>query len=107
MVFTFDAPAGGAMCDFCSAPTARLFGSRNFLLPNTRYPIFQRGPIGAWSACDRCALLINAGRWSLLTDRAVRRYMNKYQVPQAEEPEVRSQFAHTYQRFKENMIRDN
>jgi len=107
MVFTFDAPAGGAICDFCSAPAVRLYGSRNFLLPNTTYPIFRRGPIGVWSACDHCALLINADRWSLLTDRAVRRYINKYQVSQAEEPEIRNQFAHTYQRLQENMIRDN
>jgi hypothetical protein len=33
--------------------------------------------------------------------------MNKYQVPQAEEPEIQKQFAQTYQRLEENMIRDN
>lgn len=108
MVFTFDAPAGGEVCDFCStSPTSRLFVSRNFILPQTTYPIFQRGPVGAWSACHHCELLINTGQWSRLTERAVRRFIQKYQVPECHEPEVREQFTHTYELFKENLIRDN
>lgn len=106
-VFTFDAPLGREMCDFCSAsPTARLYACRNFIVPRTKHAVFQHESIGAWSACDRCAVLIDAGRWSLLTDRALRRFANRYCVPKDEWREVREQLGEIHQLFKEHMIKD-
>ena len=106
-VFVLDASPGREVCGFCStSPTARLYACRNFIIPRTKNAAFQHESIGAWSACDRCAVLIGAGRWSLLTDRALRRFMRKYGVPQPEQNEVREQLAEIHQLFKEHMIKE-
>ena len=76
-----------------------------FVVPRTKHAVFQHESIGAWSACDRCAVLIDAGRWSLLTDRALRRFANRYCVPKDEWREVREQLAEIHQLFKEHMIK--
>jgi hypothetical protein len=93
------------MCDFCSAsPTSRLYACRNFVVPRTKHAVFQHESIGAWAACDRCAMLIDAGQWSQLTDRAARRFMKKYGVRKDEWREVHEQLAEIHQLFKEHMI---
>jgi hypothetical protein len=106
-VFTFDAPPGREMCDFCSAsPTARLYACRNFIVPRTKHAVFQHESIGAWAVCDRCAVLIDAGHWSQLTDRAFRRFARIYGVPRSEWADVREQLAEIHQLFKEHMIKE-
>jgi len=106
-VFVLDAPPGREVCDFCSSsPTSRLYACRNFIIPRTKHAVFQHESIGAWAACDRCALLINAGDWSQLTGRAFRRFRKKYGVPRYEEFEVREQFREIHQLFKEHMIKE-
>jgi predicted RecB family nuclease len=72
----------------------------------TTHAIFQHESIGAWAACDRCAVLIGAGHWSQLTDRAVYRFMKKYGVPKDDWREVREQLAEIHQLFKERMIKE-
>jgi hypothetical protein len=106
-VFVVQPLPGREMCDFCcTSPTARLYACWNFVVPRTKHAVFQHESIGAWSACDRCAALIDAGRWSLLIDRALRRFMRKYGVPQREQNEVREQLAEIHQLFKEHMIKE-
>ena len=104
-VFVFDAPPGREVCDFCSSsPTSRLYACRNFIIPRTKSAAFQHESIGAWSARNRCAVLIDAGHWSQLTDRALRRFRKKHGVSRDEEFEVREQFREIHQLFKEHMI---
>ncbi len=80
-VFALDAPPGREVCDFCSSsPTSRLYACRNFIIPRTKHAVFQHESIGAWAACDRCAVLIDAGHWSQLTDRAFRRFCKRHGV---------------------------
>jgi hypothetical protein len=104
-VFVFDAPPGREVCDFCSSsPTSRLYTCRNFIIPGTKSAAFQHESIGAWSACDRRALLIDAGHWSQLTGRAFRRFCKKHGLPKGTEFEVRERLAEIHQLFKEHMI---
>lgn len=106
-VFVMEPPAGRELCDFCSAsPTTRLFACRNFVIPRTKYAVFQQESVGAWAACDPCGLLIDAGHWSQLTDRALRRFMRIHGLSQSEEPEVRTQLAEIHQLFREHMIKE-
>jgi len=107
-VFVVDATPGREVCDFCSSsPTSRLYACRSFIIPRTKHAVFQHESIGAWAACDRCAVLIDAGHWSQLTDRAFRRFRKKYGVPRYEEFEVREQFREIHQLFKEHMIKES
>lgn len=105
-VFAFD-PPGREMCDFCSAsPTTRLYACHNFVIPSTKHAVFQHESIGAWAACDRCAALIDAGHWTELTDRAVRRFMRTYGLLPDEKSAVREQLAEIHNLFREHMIKD-
>jgi hypothetical protein len=71
-VFVIQPLPGREICDFCAtSATGRLYACRNFVIPRTKHAVFQHESIGAWSACDRCAVLIDAGHWSQLTDRAL------------------------------------
>lgn len=107
-IFVFEPPPGREMCDFCSAsPTTRLYACRNFVIPRTGHAVFLHESIGAWAACDRCAVLIDAGHWSHLTDRALRRFTNKHGVPRHEQFEVREQLAEVHQLFREHMIKES
>jgi hypothetical protein len=106
-VFVVQPEPGREMCDFCcTSPTARLYACRNFVVPRTKHAVFRHESIGAWAACDRCAVLIGAGHWSQLTDRAVYRFMKKYGVPKDDWREVREQLAEIHQLFKERMIKE-
>jgi hypothetical protein len=98
---------GREMCDFCgTSPTSRFYACRNFIVPRTKHAVFQHESIGAWAACDRCAVLIDAGHWSQLTDRAFRRFCKKHGVSRYEEFQVREQLAEIHQLFKEHMIKE-
>ena len=93
------------MCDFCStSPTTQLYACRNFMLPRTMCAIFQHETEGAWSACDRCAVLVDAGHWSALTNRALRRFVNQHGVLEEEQPAVRQLLLGIHQLFKEHKI---
>jgi hypothetical protein len=107
-VFVIEPEPGREMCDFCgTSPTTRLYACRNFIVPRTKHAVFQHESIGAWSACERCAVLIDAGHWSQLADRALRRFANRYGVPKSEWREVREQLAEIHQLFKEHMIKES
>lgn len=106
-VFVFGPQPGREICDFCAtSATGRLYACRNFVVPRTKHAVFQHESIGAWSACDRCAVLIDAGRWSQLTDRALRRFARIYGVPRSERVAMREQLSEIHQLFREHMIRE-
>jgi len=107
-VFAIQPLPGREICDFCStSPTARLSACWNFVVPPTKHAVFQHESIGAWSACDRCAVLIDAGHWSQLSDRALRRFARIYGVPKYEWRKVHEQLAEIHQLFREHMIRES
>ena len=65
-------PRGDA-CDFCTArPIFRIYRCLNFLF-NGHAVFPQESANGVWAACRKCAELVDTGRWSDLTDRAVRK----------------------------------
>jgi hypothetical protein len=106
-VFVIEPQPGREICDFCgTSATGRLYACRNFVIPRTKHAVFQHESIGAWSACDRCAVLIDAGHWSRLTDRALRRFVNRYGVPRSEWADVREQLAEIHQLFREHLIKE-
>ena len=106
-VLVLEPQPGREICDFCAtSATGRLYACRNFVIPRTKHAVFQHESIGAWSACDRCAVLIDAGHWSQLTDRALRRFARIYGVPRSEWADVREQLAEIHQLFKEHMIKE-
>ena len=102
----FTPPPGTEMCDFCSAsPTHKLYPCRNFVVPRNEHTVFH-GSVGAWSACERCAVLIDAGRWSQLTDRSVRKFARVHGVPRNEWGEIRQQLSEIHSLFCQHMIRE-
>jgi len=106
-VFVFDAPPGREVCDFCSAsPTARLYACRNFIIPRTKSAVFQHSRLEHGLRVIACAVLIDTGHWSQLTDRAFRRFCKKHGVSRYEEFEVREQFREIHQLFKEHMVKE-
>ena len=105
--FIFNPPPGTEMCDFCStSPTSQLYACRNFMLPRSIDAVFQHESVGAWSACDRCAILIDAGHWSALTNRALRRFVNQHGVPEGEQSAARQLLLEIHQLFKEHRIKE-
>jgi hypothetical protein len=106
-LFVIEPLPGREICDFCAtSATWRLYACHNFVVPRTKHTVFQHESIGAWSACDRCAVLIDAGHWAQLTDRALRRFARIYGVPRSDWDDVREQLAEIHQLFKEHMIKE-
>jgi len=106
-VFAIQPLPGREMCDFCgTSPTARLYACRNFVVPRTKHAVFQHESIGAWAACERCALLIDAGHWTQLTERALRRFVRIHSVPPSKWQEIREQLAEVHQLFKKHIIKE-
>ena len=105
--FVIEPEPGRPICDFCaSSATSRLYACHNFVVPRTKHAVFQHESIGAWAACDSCAVLIDAGHWTQLTDRALRRFARIHDVPRSEWGKIREQLAEIHQLFKQHMIRE-
>ena len=59
-------------CDFCSAESpAWELPARSFVLPGLTLGPVDNGSHGNWSACDRCAQLIDRNQWTALRRRAL------------------------------------
>lgn len=98
---------GTEVCDFCtSSPTVKLYACRNFMIPQTKQMAFAHQSVGAWSACERCSILIDEGRWFALTDRALRRFVKIHRVPPGEEADIRTLLSEIHQLFKAHMIKE-
>ncbi|SRR5713101_1384357 len=98
---------GGEHCDFCTvSPIVKLYNCANFVLkgravfPNSRSR-------GRWAACRKCTELVEAGRWSALAERALRKFVQRHTVPRHEVPIMWSQFTEVVRLFSENRIKDS
>jgi hypothetical protein len=94
---------GRECCDFCTAePTHRLYACRNFMF--LKHAMFAHESIGAWAACEECARLVDEGRWSELTERALARFKRIHGYTADEEPYFRERFREIHQLFQEHII---
>ena len=50
--------------------------------------------------------MIDAYRWSDLTDRALRKFIKKHGVSRHDQPHVREQLRQVHQLFREHMIKE-
>jgi hypothetical protein len=97
-------PRGGDHCDFCcTSPVFRLYRCANFATKGR--PVFSCGvSVGSWATCRRCAQLVDNGKWSDLTDRAVRKFLKRHRVARDEVPAVRAQLAEISRLFAEHVL---
>lgn len=102
-------PQGGDECDFCSlSPVFKVYSCANFLVPWTKHMVFQHESVGGWAACRHCAELIDANRWSDLSDRSFRRFVKRHgPVARHDEFALKSQFRELHKLFREHMIRES
>jgi hypothetical protein len=68
-------PRGGDHCDFCCTPPVfKVYRCANFSSKGN--PVFVSGlAVGSWATCRKCAELVDRGKWSDLTDRALRKFV--------------------------------
>jgi len=101
-------PEGGDECDFCSnRPVFKVYSCRNFLVPWTKHWVFQHESVGAWAACQKCAELIDAEKWSQLSARSFRKFVKRHgPVPPETELPIKNQFRDLHRLFREHMIRE-
>ena len=99
---------GGEVCDFCTShPIFKSYSCRNFLVPWSKHWVFQHESVGGWAACRKCADLIDAEKWSELSDRAFRRFVKKHgPIGRYDEFPLRAQFRELHQLFRDHMIRE-
>jgi hypothetical protein len=94
---------GRECCDFCTAePVHRLYACRNFVWLN--HSIFAHESIGAWAACETCARLVDARKWSELTERALAQLKWIHGYSASEEPFFRERFREIHRLFQDHMI---
>ena len=107
-IFTLEPLPGREICDFCSeAPTTQIYACKNFLIPRTKTALFQHESVGAWAACEICAELIEGGRWSELTNRALTNFVKQHRVPPYAQFDVREQFREIHQLFREHLVKES
>jgi len=105
-IFTISAFPGREMCDFCTAePTHRLYACRNFVWLN--HGMCAHESIGAWAACAECARLVDGGRWSELTERALAQFKKIHGYSAYEESYFREQFRELHLLFRQNLIKES
>lgn len=98
-------PLGGDTCDFCcTSPVAKVYCCRNFEW--SQCPVFEVG-LGVWASCRKCAELVDAEKWSVLTERALRKFVKRHQIPKQHVPTIRSQLAEVHRLFSEHRIRES
>ncbi len=96
----------GPVCDFCaSVPVVKTYAAHPFVFMKSQ-PVEHHSDEG-WSACKRCAELIDAEEWDKLTDRAVSLFKARHSIPRGDVPSVREQLRKIHAAFRENMIRES
>ena len=107
-VFQIVPEPGQEVCDFCaSAPQWKVYSCRNFVIPWRKHAAFAHESIGGWAACQKCAETIDGDRWSDLTDRALRKFIQRHGVSRHDQPHVREQLRQVYQLFREHMSKES
>lgn len=102
-------PQGGDECDFCSSsPVFKVYSCHNFIVPWTKHWVFAHGSIGGWAACRRCAALIDADKWTDLSDLVFRRFVKRHgPVARYDELPLKAQFRELHRLFREHRIRES
>jgi hypothetical protein len=97
--------SGGECCDFCTvSPICKLYTCTNFAVKG-RAVFWKSRRLGVWAACRKCTELAEAERWSALTERALRKFLQRHSVPRHEVPAMRSQFTEVVRLFSEHRIK--
>jgi hypothetical protein len=95
-------PAGGNACDFCASTLIhKTYRVRNFELKHI--PVFGSDE-GTWSTCKNCGELVDAEKWSALTERSFQKFMSRHGVPRHSAPSIRARFEEMVKRFSEHLL---
>ncbi len=106
-IFTISPFPGRESCDFCAdQPVVKVYGCHNFILPNTKQAVLQHGSLRAWVACSKCSQLIDEEKWTRLTERSVRKFVQKHRIPRYEAIDLRLHFREIHQLFRKHMIHE-
>jgi len=91
------------VCDFCTqAVLCKAYACHPFVyLKGTP---MEHWSSGHWAACEACALLIDAGKWGALAERAARAFVREHRLPQSEVTLVRQQMNNLHTAFRQYMI---
>jgi hypothetical protein len=97
-------PSGGDHCDFCCTPPVfKVYRCGNFSANGS--PVFSVGSaVGSWAACRKCAELVDAGKWNGLTDRSLRKFVNRHDVARHEIALARLQLAEITRLFAKHVL---
>ena len=97
-------PRGGDHCDFCcTAPVCKVYRCTNFMAKGQT--VFASGlAIGSWAACRKCADLADQGKWSDLTERALRKFAKRHRIARHEVAAVRAQLAEISRLFAAQVL---
>ena len=93
----------GEYCDFCTAEKVfKLYRCENFVFNNM--PVFQNG-CGTWAACKTCAELVDADRWSELTERSFVKFAKRHgPISRRDSFGLRDQFRTIHQLFRDHRM---
>ena len=62
-------------------------------------------PAGSWASCRKCSELVDGKQWSRLTERALRKFLKRHDVPRHEVPTLSAQFAEIHRLFAEHLLK--
>lgn len=97
---------GGECCDFCTeGPIFGFYRCANFVVKD-RAVFHESKDHGVWASCRWCAELVDAERWSSLSERALRKFLKRHPVPRHDVPILWAQFTEIVRLFSEHQIKD-
>lgn len=90
-------------CDFCDSeqPTWEL-PARSFILPGLSSGPVEDASHGNWTACDRCAQLIDRNQWNALRRRALAAWCDRADDP-TQQTAVDRQLGQLYRQLRRNI----
>jgi hypothetical protein len=95
-------PAGSNACDFCASTLIHeTYRVKNFEVKGI--PVFSSDE-GTWNTCENCAELVDAAKWSALTERSFQKFMSRYGSPRHSGPSIRARFREMVKRFSEHLL---
>ena len=57
-------------------------------------------------SCRTCSELVDGNQWRRLTQRALRKFVKRHQVPRHEVPTLSAQFAEIHRSFAEHLLKE-
>ena len=94
------------VCDFCNqGKFEKAYACHSFVyLKGTPMEHYR---CEEWTACAECASLIDAEKWTALTDRVVRAFTKQNQVVNCDVPVLREQVHELHSAFRQYLIRES